>query len=156
MSIKPNTTRNNWIFQEFLFLLGHMVHSNLVRQIDYLKVENQILRSKLGKRVTLSPTEKQRLIKYGLPLGGSIKRFISIVSYSTFRRWVSNGVSKSKNNRRGRRRTPQEIRELIIRLAKENNWGYTRILGELKKLRIKSVSRKGNRKKGETDETQKD
>ena len=71
-----------------------MVHSNLVKQIDYLKVENQILRSKLGKkRVSLSLSEKQRLIKYGLPLGGSIKRFISIVSYSTFRRWISNGVS---------------------------------------------------------------
>jgi len=86
MSGSVTYTRNNWIFQEFLLLLGHMVHSNLVKQIDYLKVENQILRSKLGKRVTLSPSEKQRLIKYGLPLGGSIKRFISIVSYSTFRR----------------------------------------------------------------------
>ena len=141
MSCSVTYTRNNWIFQEFLLLLGHMVHSNLVKQIDYLKVENQILRSKLGKRVSLSLSEKQRLIKYGLPLGGSIKRFISVVSYSTFRRWVSNGVYKNKNNRRGRRRTPQEIRELIVRLAKENNWGYTRILGELKKLRIKSVSR---------------
>jgi len=50
MSGTVTYTRNNWIFQEFLLLLGHMVHSNLIRQIDYLKVENQILRSKLGKR----------------------------------------------------------------------------------------------------------
>ncbi|MEW6008198.1 MAG: integrase core domain-containing protein [Candidatus Omnitrophota bacterium] len=135
-------TKDNWIFQEFLLLLGHLVHSNLLRQIDYLKVENRILRSKLGQRVNITISEKRRLIKYGLPLGGSIRNFISIVSYSTFRRWVSNGISKNKTNTaRGRRRTPEEIRELIVRLAKENNWGYTRILGELKKLRIYSISR---------------
>jgi len=141
MSDNTTYTKNSWIFQEFLLLLGHLVHSSLIKQIDYLKVENQILRSKLGQRVYVTPSERQRLIKYGLPLGGSIRNFISIVSYSTFRRWVNNGVSKNINNKRGRRRAPQEIRELIIRLAKENNWGYTRILGELKKLRIKSVSR---------------
>jgi putative transposase len=27
-----------------------------------------------------------------------------------------------------------QIWELVIKLAKENDWGYTRILGELKKL----------------------
>lgn len=142
MSYTNTYTKNNWIFQEFLLLLGHMVHSNLIRQIDYLKVENQILRSKFGQRVNITLSEKRRLIKYGLPLGGSIRNFISIVSYSTFRRWISDGVSKNKTNAaRGRRRTPEEIRELIVRLAKENHWGYTRILGELKKVRIYSISR---------------
>ena len=29
----------------------------------------------------------------------------------------------------------------MLRLAKENSWGYTRILGELRKLGIKSISR---------------
>jgi hypothetical protein len=28
------------------------------------------------------------------------------------------------------------LRELVLRLARENAWGYTRILGELKKLVI--------------------
>ncbi len=41
----------------------------------------------------------------------------------------------------GRPRTPDEIRELVLRLAKETSWGYTRILGELRKLGIKSISR---------------
>jgi putative transposase len=94
--------------------------------------------------VYVTPSEKRRLIKYGLPLGGGIRNLLSIVSYSTFRRWANNGVSGNKVSVRGRRRTPEEIREFIIRLAKENHWGYARILGELKKLIkliIKSISR---------------
>jgi putative transposase len=43
--------------------------------------------------------------------------------------------------KQGRPRTPEQIRELIILLACENDWGYTRILGELRKLGIQSVSR---------------
>jgi putative transposase len=114
-----------------------------MRQIDYLKVENQILRSKLGQRVNVTKAERRRLIKYGLPLGGNIRNLISIVNYSSFRRWVRNSVSEDtkSNTKRGRPKTPQEIRELVVKLAKENNWGYTRILGELKKLRIYCLSR---------------
>jgi putative transposase len=41
----------------------------------------------------------------------------------------------------GRPKTDDEIRELILRLGRESNWGYTRIHGELKKLGITSVSR---------------
>ena len=41
----------------------------------------------------------------------------------------------------GRPKTDEEIRDLILRLARESNWGYTRIHGELKKLGITSVSR---------------
>ena len=35
----------------------------------------------------------------------------------------------------GRPKTDEEIRALILRLARESNWGYTRIHGELKKAR---------------------
>ena len=105
-------TKNNGIFQEFLFLLGHLAHNNLMRQIDFLKTENKILRSKLGKRVNVSASEKQQLIKYGLPLNGSIKYFLSIVCYSTFRKWVTNGVvtnPKNKTNRGRRMCIPEHI-----------------------------------------------
>lgn len=71
-------TINGNLFQEFLGLLGKMTHSNLIRQIEYLKVENEILRSKLPKRITTTPAEKRRLIKYGFPLGGQIKNVIPI------------------------------------------------------------------------------
>ena len=142
MSSKCFYTTNNSLFQEFLMLLGHLVHSRLIRQIEYLKVENQILRKKIKGRVNVTPAEKRRIIKYGLPLGGDIKKLISIVSYSSFRRWATSKEPPGKeSSKRGRPRTKQEIRNLVIRLAKENNWGYTRILGELKKLGIASLSR---------------
>ena len=78
-------TTSNGVFQQFFGLMGNMAHGNLMRQIQYLKVENQILRGKLGRVVTTTPAEKRRLIKYGLPLNGSIRGLISIVTYSTFR-----------------------------------------------------------------------
>lgn len=36
---------------------------------------------------------------------------------------------------------PEEIRELILQMAKDTPWGYTRILGEFKKLQIHNISR---------------
>jgi hypothetical protein len=46
MSDNTTYTKNSWIFQEFLLLLGHLSY-----QTDrLLKAENQILRSKLGPR----------------------------------------------------------------------------------------------------------
>ena len=42
---------------------------------------------------------------------------------------------------RGRRRTPEQMRRLIVKLGRETGWGYTRILGELKKLGVCYVSR---------------
>ncbi len=46
-----------------------------------------------------------------------------------------------KPKRKGRPRLAAMIRELVIRLAKESGWGYTRILGELRKLKVGPISR---------------
>ncbi len=46
-----------------------------------------------------------------------------------------------KHRKRGRPRKPEQIRQLIIDIAKATGWGYTRILGELKKLRVYNISR---------------
>jgi len=88
MATKPFYTISSGVFQEFLTLVGKLVgklvHSRLVRQIEYLKVENEILRSKLKKRIKVTPSERKRLVRFGLTLNGDIRRLISIVSYSTF------------------------------------------------------------------------
>ena len=38
-------------------------------------------------------------------------------------------------------RTAEAIRELVLRLVRENDWGYTTILGELKKLGVRKICR---------------
>jgi len=38
--------------------------TDLVRQIEYLKVENQILRAKLGRQVKVTAKERQRPLDY--------------------------------------------------------------------------------------------
>lgn len=125
-------------------VLSELAHSDLRRQIEFLKVENTILRQHtLHRRIILSPAERQRLLKFGLPLGSKIKHLISIVHYSTFCRWIEESCHpKEKIDRRGRPRViTVQIRELIVHMARHNKWGYTKILGELKKLHIKRICR---------------
>ncbi len=54
------------------------------------------------------------------------------------------GVSRQRHYQEANEsllRTLESIRELVVRLARETGWGYCRIVGELKKLRIHNVSR---------------
>jgi mono/diheme cytochrome c family protein len=41
----------------------------------------------------------------------------------------------------GRPRMPEDLRKLVLRIANDNGWGYSRILGELRKLVVRNVSR---------------
>lgn len=132
------------IFSELLSLLGRMTQENLTHQIKYLKVENEILRKRVGRSIRPTPLERRRLLKFGIPLGKDIKGIISIIRYETFLLWAR-GYKRNKDpekvKKRGRPKTLKETRELVVRLAKENAWGYVRILGELKKLGIKRLSK---------------
>jgi putative transposase len=132
-------------FHSFFQLLATATDKVLARYLQYLKSENHTLRAKLPKRLTLTPEERRRLVKFGKPLGPAIKDLITIVSPRTFARWVS-GETKAKGKssaepKLGRPRTAEALRDLILKLARETGWGYTRILGELKKLGVRSVAR---------------
>lgn len=74
-------------------------------------------------------------------MGPKIKNLISIAGYSTFRRWVKivlEGKIKVPAKRGRPRITTEEIRALIVRMAKENlRMGYAQISRELRKLGIK-------------------
>lgn len=125
-------------------LLGASTDPQLARMVEYLKAENRILRDKLPKRLTVSKQERNRLVKLGKGLGSALKDLITIVSPRTFARWVAGDkkpIAKKQETKPGRPRTAEDIRELVLKLANENGWGYTRILGELKKLGIGTVCR---------------
>jgi putative transposase len=128
-----------------LLLLAQATDKALARYVQFLKVENQILRSKLPRVVKVTPQESRRLVKFGRPLGPALKELISIVSPRTFLRWLdadgSRHSRRASPTRPGRPRTAEAIRELVLRLARENDWGYTRILGELKKLGVRKICR---------------
>ena len=122
------------LFRSLMLVIASATHQELARQVRYLKVENQVLRSKLPSRLTITLAERHRLAKFGARLGRALREVVTIVAPSTFLRWIRefrNRASKPPS-KRGRRRTPEQIRRLILKLARENGWGYCRILGELK------------------------
>lgn len=68
----------------------------------------------------------------------------TVVHPGTIRRWIRESRSQKASRSQatlGRPRTAQDIEKVILKLAKETGWGYCRILGELKKLGIESITR---------------
>src|SRR5689334_6027760 len=96
------------LYHQLLLLFAGATQKELARQLRYLKVENEILRQKLPSRLTVTMTERERLLKFGLPLGGAIRKLISIVHPDTFLRWAREDRRRKPHQepvRRGRRRT---------------------------------------------------
>jgi putative transposase len=128
------------IIHPLLTLLASLTRQELARQVAYLQAENRILRSKLPERINLSNQERRTLVKHGKKLGALIKGLISIVSYSTFRKWVRtiedspNSRPKSTEAKLGRPRVEECISDAIIRIRKETGWGYTKILQAMRRL----------------------
>jgi len=108
--------------------------------IRFLKLQVQLLKERLpGNRVVLDPDERRRLMKIGAELEHRIEDTIEIVSIKTYRRWQRDERGDREPGRVGRPRLTKSLRELIIRLAKENaGWGVRRIVGELKKLALRA------------------
>src|SRR6476469_2147729 len=106
------------IFRSLLLVIAGATQRELARQIRYLKVENEVLRGKLPARITITPKERQRLLKFGAKLGRAIRQLVTIVAPSTFLRWIR----EAKGGRRvdrvrplGRPRTAEQLRRLILK-----------------------------------------
>ena len=72
--------------------------------------------------------EKNRLVRYVKNLGSVLNERATIVHLSTIRLWIrdaSDEMAKTQKNV-GRPRTAEKIEKLILKLAKDNSWGYTR------------------------------
>ncbi|GAB4254113.1 MAG: hypothetical protein OHK005_21080 [Candidatus Methylacidiphilales bacterium] len=113
-----------------LLFLIHLTQSALLRQIAYLKAKNRILRFRIPDIIRVTPAMRSILLWLVSCLGISLRDLIGMVHYKTFLGWVR---AKRKSSRRkclpvrGRAVTQAAIAEIVIRMARENAWGYSRI-----------------------------
>lgn len=72
-------------------------------------------------------------------MGHAVEHTLDIIHIKTYRRWLQEERDGGKVGKAGRPRLTRSLRELIIRLAKENlGLGARRIVGELKKLAVRA------------------
>ncbi len=107
-------------------------------RVRFLMAQVTILRRKLGgNRVIPSPDDRAWLLAIGAELNHRVADVIGIVTPQTYGRWVEELRTGRKPKRVGRPKIVRSVCELVTRLARENaGWGYRRIIGELRKLRL--------------------
>jgi putative transposase len=87
----------------------------------------------------LSPEDRVRMLRAGAEMDHDVQDVIGIVSVKTYKRWLREANAGRQVGRVGRPKLTKSVRDLIIRLAKENiGWGLRRIVGELKKLVLRT------------------
>ena len=109
--------------------------------IDYLKVENRMLRERLGgRRIIFTDAGRRQLAEKAKALGRKgLHQLGTIVTPETLLRWHRELVARKwrfiERRRPGRPRTRRELAALVVRMATENRtWGYTRIQGAMANL----------------------
>ena len=123
------------------------LNERMARKAEYLREENRVLKEALraatGKtRVPLTNEHRRRLATKGKALTPRERdECCQIVRPSTilawFRQLVARKYDSSQVRRPGRPRKANELRELVLRVARENPaWGYTKIRDALRGLGI--------------------
>ena len=127
-----------------LIMLAGWMNRHQQDMIEYLREENKILREKFGKRrIILNDDQRRRLAVRGKELGKKLLSEVStIFSPETVLRWHRDLIARkydgSGSRKMGRPQISDELRDLIIKVAKANrDWGYPRIQGQLKYLGYK-------------------
>src|SRR5712692_8791494 len=136
----------NFILQPWQLLhliLAGWVNHQQQQVIDYLRSENQVLKEKLGKRrILLNDDQRRRLAVKAKVLGRKLLGEIgTLFTPDTLLRWHRMLVAQKwdysdrRGSKGGRPPLTREIRDLVVRLARENpTWGYERIQGALANL----------------------
>jgi putative transposase len=132
---------NTLPFQFLVMTLAGWVSRNQQDIIEYLLEENRILREHHGqKRLRFTDAQRRRLARKAKKLRRRVLLSLeTVVTPDTLLRWYRNLIARkydgSKVRGVGRPRTPVDIEQLIVRMARDNlRWGYTRIRGALRNL----------------------
>jgi len=128
-------------WQLFLVILAGWMNRQQQEVIEYLRTENQVLKEKLGKkRILLDDDQRRRLAVKGVVLGRKrLEEVGTLFTPDTILRWhrmlVANkwDYSDHRKSKPGRPPLPDEVRQLVVRMARENpSWGYDRIAGAIR------------------------
>jgi len=137
------TTANKWLNVPVIATITRLLCRELTLQNEYLRQENKILKSKIKKRIVFTDDERRTLVEAALAMGKDMmKQVVTIVKPKTILAWqikLENekwDYSDRRKKNPGRPRIARGIEQLVCRMARENEWGYARIQGELKKLDI--------------------
>lgn len=128
-------------FSFFIVCIAGWMNRHQNHIIEYLQEEIRVLKEQVGRRPRFDEDQRRRLAVKGRLLGRKgLARFASIVTPETLLSWhrrlVAQKYDSSTRRSPVRPRTSADLRELILRLARENrSWGYTRIQGALTNLR---------------------
>jgi len=116
--------------QCLLAVLAGWVNQQQQEVIAYLQAENRVLRDELdGKALRFTDAQRSRLARFAHPIGRRrLRKIGTIVTPDTLLRWhrelVARKYDGSKKRGPGRPRIPEEIQELILRMARDNpGWG---------------------------------
>jgi putative transposase len=128
------------IFHPLFYILFSPSKQELIRDVHFLKAQTQRLRNRLPKKIRTTPEERRELVKAAQGISKeTLRELVSIVTPATFMQWM-NADNKPKSNKKpssrkpGRPRTAEDIRALIVRIATEARWGFSRVRGEVRKL----------------------
>ena len=137
---------NSCLKMPMIATVSRLVNEQQQLEIEYLRIENKILRKKLGEnRLLFTDEERITLAKSAEPLNRkTLNRIVNIVKPETILKWFRELVKKKwdmskrrkKKNKPGRSSIQKGIKNLVIDMATDNNWGYKKIHGEIAQLRI--------------------
>ena len=138
---------NKWLSVPIIAMITRLLCRELTLQNEYLLRENKILKSKINKRITFTDDERRTLVDAAMAMGRDLKeKVVGIVQPKTILTWQKRlenqkwDYSDRRKNNPGRPRISTDIEQLVCKMARENEWGYGRIQGELKNKKQKNQS----------------
>ncbi|MFC1764268.1 integrase core domain-containing protein [Planctomycetota bacterium] len=134
---------SKWLSVPIIATITRLLCRELTLQNEYLRLENKVLKSKINKRITFTDDERRALVESAMAMGkGLLEKVVKIVQPKTLFAWQRKlerekwDYSDRRKKNPGRPRIALDIEALVCQMARENEWGYARIQGELKKLDI--------------------
>jgi hypothetical protein len=123
--------QNKWLSVPIIAAITRLLCRELTLQNEYLRAENKILKSKIGRGVDFTDT----LVDAALAMGRKLMRdIVTIVKPETIparqRRLEKQKLDYSDQRQRnpGRPRIASDIEKFVCQMARENTWDYKRYL----------------------------